>query len=277
MTMDLPKDYTPSKHLKDMIRRDHNKVVSRYFRDLGNDWQPNLRTPRDQLRTACMIRDDDTMEMVQTRLYYFYEVLGYGKKRLGIFYGMPALDFQESFEGRPQVFLFFSQDRASVPEDLSPITAEISFRLMDETSESITPAKALTLANKIKSEMTDGGKEIYFNKGKNIVNYNDRKNGLALQIYSTNEAEGEKIIKKILAIRNISFDQTKQTVSTPKRNSENIPKGTHTVYGKPRKKRRWRPTARVRFRYAYLYVHGLNETVPLVDATGQWVDALLHV
>ncbi|PHJ59446.1 hypothetical protein VF14_27070 [Nostoc linckia z18] len=276
--MALPPNFGHWEHLQDTIRREQNKVVARYFRDLGGiDWEPDISDPRKALRTACRIDDQDTDVMTLIRLYLFYEVLGYGKKRLGVFYGMPALDFQESFEGRPQVFLFFSQDRASTPDDLTPITAEISFRLMDETAESITPAKALSLANKIKAEMSDGGKEIYFNKGKNIVNYNDRKHGLALQIYSTNEAEGEKMIKKILAIRGVTFDSTKQSVSVPKRNSENLPKGTTTVYGKSRKKRRWRPNGRVIFRYAYLYVHGLNEVVPLVDATSQWVDALVHI
>ncbi len=276
--MALPPNFGHWEHLQDTIRREQNKVVARYFKDLGGiGWEPDISDPRKALRTACRIDDKDTAIMTLIRLYLFYEVLGYGKKRLGNFYGMPALDFQESFEGRPQVFLFFSQDRASVPDGLSPITAEISFRLMDETSESITRTKALTLANKIKQEMVDGGKEIYFNKGKNIVNYNDRKHGLALQIYALNESEGEKIIKKILTIRGVSFDASRLTVSAPKRNSENLPKGTKTIYGKQRKGRRWRPTARVRFRYAYLYVHGLNEVVPLVDATGQWIDALVHV
>lgn len=273
--MTLPLNFGHWEHLQDMIRRDHNKLVAHYFRDLGKNWDPEISSNRGALRVACTIDDKDTAVMTQIRLYFFYEVLGYGKKRLGIFYGMPALDFQESFEGRPQVFLFFSQDKASVPDGLSPITAEISFRLMDETSESITPAKALSLANKIKREMMEGDKEIYFNKGKYLINYNDRKNGLALRIYATSEPEGERIIKKILTIRDISFDASHFSVSTPKRNSENLPKGTHTVYGKSRKKRRWRPTARVRFRYAYLYVHGLNEPIPLFDVTGQWFDALV--
>jgi hypothetical protein len=272
----LPSNFNHWEHLQDTIRREQNKILARYFKDLGGtDWTPNISTARNALRTACRIDDQDTAIMTMIRLYLFYEVLAYGKKRLGNFYGIPALDFQESFEGRPQVFLFFSQDKASVPDGLSPVTAEISFRLMDETSESITPAKALTLANRIKQEMVDAGKEIHFNKGKNLVNYNDRKHGLALRIYATSESEGEKIIKKVLAIRNLSFDASHLSVSTPKRNSDNLPKGTHTVYGKQHKKRRWRPSARVRFRYAYLYVHGLNDVIPLVDATGQWFDALL--
>jgi hypothetical protein len=276
--MALPPSFGHWEHLQDTIRREHNKLVARYFRDLGGiDWEPDISDPRKALRTACRIDDQDTDVMTLIRLYLFYEVLGYGRKRLGNFYGMPALDFQESFEGRPQVFLFFSQDRASTPKDLTPITAEISFRLMNETSESITPTEAKNLANKIKAEMVDGGKEIYFNKGRITVNYNDRKNGLALRIYATSEAEGEKMVKKVLSIRSIPFEPSHQTVSTPKRQSENLPKGTTTVYGKPRKKRRWRPSARVRFRYAYLYIHGLNEMVPLVDATGEWIDALIHV
>ena len=109
--MALPANFNHWEHLQDMIRREHNKIVARYFSDLGDaTWEPNLSSSRAQLRTACTIQDKDTAVQTHIRLYLFYEVLGYGRKRLGNFYGIPAREFQESFAGRPQCFIFLSQE-----------------------------------------------------------------------------------------------------------------------------------------------------------------------
>ncbi|MEM7712024.1 MAG: hypothetical protein AAF349_00270 [Cyanobacteria bacterium P01_A01_bin.68] len=276
--MALPLNFNHWEYLQDILRREQNKIVAQYFSDLGgSDWEPNLTTSRAKLRTACTIQDKDTAIQTQIRLYLFYEVLGYGKKRLGNFYGVPAREFQESVAGRPQVFLFFSQDRDSVPEGLDPVTAEVSFRLHDETSESITEAKAKTIASAIKREMISGNKGIYFSKGRNIYSYNDRSLGYKLQIYATSQTEAEKVIKPVLKIRGHVYEDDKLSVSIPKRASLNVPRKSKTIYGKQKKERRWRPTARVRFRSAYLYVHGLDYNVPLIDTTGHWFDSLVKV
>ncbi|BAZ36966.1 hypothetical protein NIES4101_28870 [Calothrix sp. NIES-4101] len=276
--MTLPPNFSHWEHLQDMLRREHNKAVARYFKDVGGiDWEPTVNTPRAALRLACTLDDKDTVDMTILRMYLFYEILGYSKKRLGVFYGMPSLEFQEKFEGRPQVFLYFTQDKESIPDRLNPVTAEISFRLMNETSQTMTEAKALTLANASKREFIENGKGIYFAKGKDIVSYIDKQNGYQLKIFSLNEKEGEKIIKNVLAVRGHPFDASKMSVSIPKRTSVSVAKGTKLVYGKQRKNRRWRPSARVRFRQAYMYIHGLDEIVPLVDTGGQWVDALVKV
>ena len=276
--MALPANFNHWEHLQDMIRREHNKIVARYFSDLGDaTWEPNLSSSRAQLRTACTIQDKDTAVQTHIRLYLFYEVLGYGRKRLGNFYGIPAREFQESFAGRPQCFLFFSQDKASVPDGMNPVTAEISFRLHNETSETITEAKATNLANAIKREMISGNKAIYFSKGRNIYSYNDRNLGYKLQIYATSTDEAEKVIIPVLKIRGHDYEPSKLSTSIPKRPSLNIPRKSKTVYGKSKKERRWRPSARVRFRSAYLYVHGLDYNIPLIDTTGHWFDSLVKL
>ena len=155
------------------------------------------------------------------------------------------------------------------------MTAEISFRLHDETSESINEAKAKIIANGIKRELISGKKGIYFSKGKNIYSYQDKSLGYWLQIYATSQNEAEKVIKPVLGIRNHVYDADKLRESLPQRASLNIPRKTNIVYGKKKKERRWRPTARVRFRSAYLHVHGLDYNIPLIDTTGHWFDALV--
>ena len=76
--MTLPKNFNHWEHLQDIIRREHNKIVARYFKDLGDiNWEPNITTSRAKLRTACTIQDKDTAIQTQIRLYLFYEILGY--------------------------------------------------------------------------------------------------------------------------------------------------------------------------------------------------------
>jgi hypothetical protein len=265
--MTLPPNFSHWEHLQDTIRREHNKTVARYFRDLGEDWEPDISTPRRALRTAVTINDQDTDVMTLIRLYLFYETLGYGRKRLGNFFGIPSQNFEESFEGKPEVFLYFSQDSDAVPDGEAKIDAEYSFRLTDETSETMTEVKAKTLAQKIKNTFIEGNKGYVFTKGKNICSYRDKNKGYQLAIYASTEAEGEQVVRKILSLGGDIFEADKFSVSVPKKNSVNKPTTTKKVYGKNRKATRWRPTANVRFRYAYLYIHGLNEVVYLVDTT----------
>lgn len=267
--MALPPNFSHWEHLQDMLRREHNKVVARYFRDLGPDWEPDINTPRAALRTAVTIADKDTDVITLMRLYLFYDILGYSRKGLGVFYGMPAQRFQENVAGKPEIFLYFSQDSDAVPDGESKIDAEYSFRLMDESSESMTEAKAKILAQQIANNFITGGKGYEFTKGKAIVTYKDMEKGYRLAIYATNTIEGTNVIKKILAVRQHAFEVDRVSTSDPEKGSVNRPTKTRKVYGKNRKGTRWRPTANVRFRYAYMYLHGLNEPIYLVDLTGR--------
>jgi len=40
------------------------------------------------------------------------------------------------------------------------------------------------------------------------------------------------------------------------------------------KKKRWRPTANVRFTHAVALIHGLSKSIVLVDRTGRYLDVL---
>ena len=122
--MSLPPNFAHWEHLQDMLRRDHNKIIAHYFRDLGENWVPEISTNRGALRMACTLDDRDTAIQTLLRLYFFYDVLGYGKRDLGIFYGVPSEQFQEAVEGRPQVFFYFSQDEAAVAEGQVRVKAE---------------------------------------------------------------------------------------------------------------------------------------------------------
>ncbi|MCF4968703.1 hypothetical protein [Nostoc sp. CMAA1605] len=264
--MPLPEDFSPWEHLQSMLRLNHNKLVREYFRDVGgDDWEPDLTSTRGQLRIACTLDDNDTSAMTMLRMYLFYEVLGYGQKNLAVVYGSKER-YTPPVTGHPRVILYFSQDRSGIPKGYGLVDAEMSFRLMKETEETFTPAEAETLGRKIKEEFTDGGKGIQFTKGKDIYAYYDKENGYRLKILCTTESDAIDVIQRCLRIQNIAYNKNFLSVSQPKKTSNPKP-GKTLIYGKQREKRRYRPIANVRFRYAICEIPGLTKPVALYDTT----------
>ena len=275
--MALPDGYKPWEHLQDMIRRDQNKLLARYFKDLGPNWQPDINSPRSAIRTACTITDDDTSTITLLRLFYFYIILGYAFKGLAPVFGIPTQQFQEAYELHPQIFLYFSQDKASIPDGLRPVEAQISFRVMGYTKENMNPLKALPFATRIAAEFTEANKGITFAKGKQIISYTDVRNGLkTLKIFALSQSEGVEIIKKICKVLLLPFSPDSVGVSDkPQKSSVTKAVGTETVYGKTVKKKRWRPSSNVRFRFAYMVIDNREYPIPLVDTTGRFPDAII--
>ena len=264
----LPDDFQPFEHLQKVYIPQHNALVRRYFADLGDDWKPNIATARSSLRVACSMVDSDNQLMMSLRHHLLFDLLGYGRKGLGIFYGIPSQQFQESVEGRPQVFLYFSQDAASVPEGEKKAEAEYSYRLMNESPATMTPVKALVVATKVKQHFISAGQGVVFTKGKNIYKYYNEEHGYRLQIYGNTEADTQDIITRLLGCQDIPYDENKLVVSTPKKAYITKQTETQIVYGKKQKKPRYRPIANVRFRYAYMYLRGNERPVYLIDTTG---------
>lgn len=274
--MPLPQNFSPAEHLQDVVRRVFNPEVKEYFKDVGPaDWDESLVSDRAHLRVACTHRDDDTIAMTQMRLQVFDQIR-FGNW-LQMFYPREQTPdvWDTEVVDNPKVKLYFAQDSSAVPEGRSVIQAEYSFRLMDQTPSTIRETDALTLARQIRSEFAATHPTYTWTKGKVIVSYKDPSRGYRLRIYGSTEVEAEQLIRKILAIRNHPFEEDKLTPHIPRRNSVNNPSGTELVYGKQRKKPRWRPTANVRFRWASLEIQGLPRDIMLVDTTGYFQDALV--
>lgn len=240
-----------------------NAEVFRHFRDVDDTPSSSRLT----LRNSLLIQPNESRTSAMFKVQYFREfcqkvhdkvtVLGTRKE---------TYESEQGHTNYPQVTLFFQQDTAAVPDDYYPITAEISFRLMNETATTLTNANLETLANQIRSELaTSNG--YTFNKGKNICLYIDKENGYHLQIYAINETEGEQVARKIVGIRNHAFDDDKFRITAPKKNSVNTTSNI-TILGKQYKKNRWRPSARVRFMYADLDIPNKPGNICLVDRTG---------
>ena len=276
--MALPPNFDDTEHLQATVRRYLNRQIKEDFADLNDasgNWEPTIGTSRESMRKALLHEDTDSLLVTNTRMMLYYFTFGKASQLQPAIVGMSkeAWDLQQTVAYSPHIFLYFKQDSDAVPTGYYPIEADISFRLTNETSSSLTQANLETLANKIKAELGTG-QGYTFDKGKYLCKYVDKENGYDFQLYTLNEAEGERVVKKIIGIRNHPYDDDKFKVTVPRRKSVNTT-GNILILGKSRKKYRWRPTAKVRFLYAQMLVYNRPEPICLVDRTGKKRNAIV--
>ncbi len=261
--MPLPNGFSEWEHLQNQILRIHNKQVRDYFSDITVD--DDLSTPRSSLRHACLMKDEDTSVMTQLRLWLFEVTAGHAKSLQPDIYGLPVTTFQERFVFPPQVQLYFLEPSDQIASGYAQVEGEITFRLTEPEYENITPVEAGNLARRIKTSLATP--PFTWKKGRVICRYTDLKKGYDFRLFVLNESEAKRVIEQILDIRSHTPDWENLTVSESRRNFPIIPP-SKTIYGKSRKLPRQRPRADVRFRYAALHIHGLQNPITLVDASG---------
>lgn len=273
-------------HLQDVWRKVHNKRVREHFRDFVNDpddivaWNnfisnASIEIPRQSLLLACLQNDGDTADMTILRTLLFWVVLGQASSMHPPLYAMPTDRYQQSVKFAPQVVLYFKEDLEDVEEGYAPIDAEISFRVMDETSNSMTEAKARTLANKIRTEFTTSN-GYRWKKGRVKLSYRDKDNGYQFSVNAWSEGEGKDVIDKILDIQNHTLDLDLLSIAQLGDNPPTIPP-TEFLYGKSRRTARKRPIGYVRFIYAELHLWGLPNAITLLDRSGRRKNPLVDV
>jgi hypothetical protein len=261
--MALPDNFSPWEHLQDVLRNYHNKLVREEFSDIADDDQ--LAIPRGALKLACLLNDQDTCDMTILRLFLFFFHARKAADLQGDVYGMPITDLDEIVEYRPTVTLHFSEDSDQVMPDKAPVRAEISFRLMDETSATMTEAKARSLANKIRTEFAlNGGYR--WRKGRIVATYYDVPKGYRFQVYAYSEAEAREVMSKVMDLRGHNIDDENLRIHESRASFPSNP-GVHTVYGKSRPKPVRRPITYVRFTRATMQLWGMSKGEVLLDLT----------
>lgn len=248
-----------------------NAEVYRHFRDLDDN--PSASVSRKALRDSLLIGAKDSRTTAITKIQYFRDQVQKVHLRPTII-GQPKTSRDAEIVYRCQVQLYFLQDLAAVPVGEEPSDAVISFRL-EQTHETITKAQYEALATKIKTEFATPQTGYLWDKGKHICWYKNETEGYDFQVYALSETEGESVIKKVMGIRNHTFDDKLFKVTSPKKASDNTPSSV-TILGKSRKKPKWRPTVKVRFQYADLIVWNVPDPVCLVDRTGMRPNPVLR-
>lgn len=271
-------EISPWEQLQDVIRKTQNKRVRRHFRDLApedQDWRADLNNPRHALRFACTMLDNDTADMTMLRLMLFWLVLGQASAMHPPMYTMPTDRYQQSVKFAPQVTLYFKEDLDDVEEGFAPIDAEVSFRIMNETPQTLSQAEVQTLANRIRAEFGTGS-GYRWRKGRVKLNYRDPDRGYLMSINAFSESEGKNLIRKVLDVQNHTLDGNKLTIQQLDSAPPIVPP-VQVVLGKSRRLPRKRPIGFVRFIYADLHVWGIQNAICLVDRSGRRRKALIRL
>lgn len=263
--------------LQSIIRKWQNRETREYFSDFGVDegWDPDLTTPRGQLARVLLHEDEDPYLVTLLKCWFFEHIRGQAYRVP--YYGIPVSSFQESRKFQPQIKLYFQEDLEDVEPGYPPVTGEIGFRLMGYTSETLTPAAAESLANRVKLAFGDGGRGHIWRKGNAMATYTDWGKGYQLQLLVRSESEAMELIGKVLDIQNDTPTWAKMNYSENKAPAEAFPTipDRDMIYGELRREPRRRPIASVRFQYALLHIHGVAAPVVLYDRSYTYSAALV--
>lgn len=277
--MAIPPEFNEVEHLQSTIRRYLNRQIREDFQDLGGDsWEPEVGTTRGAMRHALTHKDSDPLPVTLSRMFLYYFTYGKAQALQTPVYGMPVTSYQEVRKFQPQIFLHFLEDSSDIEEGYAAVTGEISFRIMNQTSESLSKSELTSYANRIKTAFATNNGFIW-KKGKSMVSYIDRSKGYQLQLLCRNETEGRRVIEQVLDVQQHTPDWKYMNVSENVEATAaypTIPK-TITILGKVRKEPRRRPIADVRFTYAAIHLQGVPNAIVLVDRIKKYRNALVAV
>lgn len=263
--MALPDNFSPWEHLQSVLMQVYNREVRDEFRDILDD-DDDITTPRSSLRTACLLRDDDSALMTYLRMKLFYFCLRKAQDLQVPIYGIPVDSYQQSVKFLPQVTLKFLEPSDEVEVGYRAIEGEISFRLVRPEYASITPAEATTLANRIRSEFATGNGYRY-RKGRIKLSYRNPEQGANFSVNASSETVGRELINKVLDIQNFTLDNSALIISELAQAPPTIPP-TEFIYGASRRLPRRRPVGNVRFYRAELNIWGVAKAIVLYDRRG---------
>lgn len=194
--MPLPTNFSSAEHLQDVALKLTNKRVRAYFKDVGgDDWEPHLDTDRARLRVACTHQEKDSLLETICRLQLFNIELGASLEDLGHFYGMPTQDVHVSFAFRPEVlFIFKEKYELAKKKKRAPLTFEYRFRLINETTSSMTQAKIHQLEVKIQQQFP---RTYVFKSGRYKFSYYNKPAGYQSVIEAYSITEVKELISKM--------------------------------------------------------------------------------
>lgn len=272
--MALPNNFDDTEHLQAVIRRYLNEQIKKDFADLNDaagNWEPGIGTSRSSMRKALTHEDTDSLIVTGIRMMLYYFTYGKARQMQPGVYGSIVEQFDKSRRYRPQITLGFQQKVSQIVGTYQPEESEISFRLMDETSTTITQAKITTLTNKIKTEF--GGATPYkWEKGKKMYWYIDADQGYKFQLLCKTELQAKDIINKVMDIQNHTPDFKKLKLNAATDEAATYPNtpGNISILGETFKLPRARPELDVYFRWATLAIQYRKKPLVLIDTIGKY-------
>lgn len=272
--MALPDNFSPVEHFQDTIKRTYNKEVREWFSDFDND-ELGIDTPRASLRTACTHQEDDSLPVTLGRMQFFDMVVARKFSSLGSA-AEKSPPYSVNRRQKPQIKLFFLEDFDDAELGYRRVEGSISFRLMNQTVQTLSNAEATQYAQRVKTAFGSGGGFVW-QKGKILASYSDWEKGYQLQLLVRTEAEAKRVVEQVLDIQQHTPDWEYLEYKTADQPSQAYPTlpPTQSIMGKSRRLARRRPTAKVRFQHATLFLAGLPNPIALFDRSGTYPDPLV--
>jgi hypothetical protein len=252
------------KNLRDFLRKTHNREVNEWFADIPNAI-PDNSSSRQQAKRACLILPKESQNSALLKSLTFRFVVQRTHLRPHIF-GTPIGTVDSQRKYRPQIVLEFAEDEFDVVGGYGRVDGRVSFRLMNETSNTVRKTELIAMANKIKTEFGVNNGYIW-KKGKDLASYVHKNKGYQFQLLVRNKQDAKDLISKVLSIQSdspdwkyLSYKESDDAISA----YPTIP-GNQNILGQSYKEPRIRPIASVRFQYAYCSVWGRPNPVVLYD------------
>lgn len=271
--MPIPSKFDYTKHIRAITKKLHNERVINFFKSLRNssgniiDVPDNdVSTSLSSLKRACTIDTQDSLVMVQSKVLLFNFIkdeLASLDDLMSSMYGLPVATYRATVKFVPQMSLEFLEDYATAKNaGRSQLKTSITFRLANQTAESISEANLINYARTIKNIFVSGEKGKKYEKGAIQYCYRDEEHGYRLRILVSSESEGYQLVNDVLSIQNHSFSEKYVTVSESKKESGSRPT-SKLVLGELRELPRYRPRASVFFNRAWVDVWEMPKPVML--------------
>lgn len=176
--------------------------------------------------------------------------------------------------GKPKVTLYFLEDTNfnklappnNIYEGRRRLDGVIRFRLMDETTQTISKANATMIATQIKNVFGSNSGFVW-KKGKTMYTYTDWEKGYQFQLLCKTPTEAKRIIRSTLSLQNHApiwkyFNTVENDEELIKYPEE---PGTQVIMGEVVPIPKERPLVDVRFQYGYIKLDGVKEPINLYD------------
>lgn len=275
--MTTKETFTPVEHFKSVAIKTYNKLVKEEFRDIEDDLTEDITTPRSSLKTACLIKDNDSQILINNRMMLFYFTLRKASDLQAPIAGIPLDEYQQKITFKPQITLFFKEKQSEVETGFFPLRSQISIRLIDETNSTITNAKLTSIATEIKREF-GGINPFKFKRGKICVHYHDKETGYKIFLYVFSKQEAKDVLAKVLGLVNKTPQWEFLTASENDSNSEAYPTlpQQKNILGELRRLPRKRPVGNVYFTHATAEIFGVPKPIFLYGGENSFRKALVY-
>jgi hypothetical protein len=248
---------------RNLLRKNYNPVVLRYFADLGAD-DGDFSSGRRALREGCLVKPKDRQQMALHKMKFFYNVVLEVHDQPPI-YGIPVTTFKENITIFPQITCHFKErDDIAKVNNRRPITAQCSIRFKGDIS---SKGDVESLGRKIKSIFDTP--LFHFTKGRNFYRYEDRENSIRLDGFFSSESDADNLFAKMLDIQTgLTYRNSFLKLGT-KPHFDWTPNDPEMIGGKSVKSPQQRVPGEVYFTHAELKHKKLKEDIILYAAVPQ--------